>query len=78
KNFVLDPVMVCKGEDEVLNPETADALRKTLVPLATVATPNLFEAGQLSNLGEHKNVEEMKAATQKIYDLGTKNVVITG
>jgi len=78
KNFVLDPVMVCKGEDEVLNPETADALRKTLVPLATVATPNLFEAGQLSNLGEPKNVEEMKAAAQKIYDLGTKNVVITG
>lgn len=78
KNFVLDPVMVCKGEDEVLNPETANALREVLAPLATVATPNLFEAGQLSGLGEPETVEEMKAAAQKIYNLGTKNVVITG
>lgn len=27
KHVVIDPVMVCKGEDEVLNPETADAMR---------------------------------------------------
>src|SRR5690625_2204560 len=49
-NIVIDPVMVCKGEDEVLNPENADALRDILTPLATIVTPNLFEAGQLSGL----------------------------
>src|SRR3954463_10819879 len=41
---VIDPVMVCKGEDEVLNPETTDAMRELLLPRAFVVTPNLFEA----------------------------------
>lgn len=78
QNFVLDPVMVCKGEDEVLNPENAEALRDILTPLATIATPNLFEAGQISGLGTLKSVEDMKAAAQKITDLGAESVVIKG
>ena len=45
---VIDPVMVCKGEDEVLHPETTDAMREHLLQRATVVTPNLFEAGQLA------------------------------
>lgn len=77
-NFVLDPVMVCKGDDEVLNPESAQALRDLLTPLATVVTPNLFEAGQLSSLGEPETVEEMKKAAEKIHDLGAQTVVIKG
>ncbi len=47
-NVVIDPVMVCKGEDEVLNPDSAEAIRDLLLPLATVVTPNLFEAGERS------------------------------
>ena len=43
--------MVCKGEDEVLNPGTVDAMIEFLLPRALVVTPNLFEAGQLSGLG---------------------------
>ena len=42
KYFVVDPVMVCKGEDEVLNPGNTDAMIKYLLPKATVVTPNLF------------------------------------
>ncbi|TFJ76642.1 pyridoxine/pyridoxal/pyridoxamine kinase [Carnobacterium maltaromaticum] len=78
KNIVIDPVMVCKGEDEVLNPDSAEALRDELIPLATVATPNLFEAGVLSGLGKLTTVEDMKAAAKKIHLLGAKNVVIKG
>jgi pyridoxine kinase len=70
KNIVIDPVMVCKGEDEVLHPETAESLRDTLTPRATVVTPNLFEAGQISGLGTPTTVEEMKAAAEKIHALG--------
>ena len=40
--FVVDPVMVCKGEDEVLNPGNTDAMIEYLLPKATVVTPNLF------------------------------------
>ncbi|MDA1476761.1 bifunctional hydroxymethylpyrimidine kinase/phosphomethylpyrimidine kinase [Bacillus changyiensis] len=78
KNVVIDPVMVCKGANEVLYPEHAKALRELLTPLATVITPNLFEAGQLSGLGEIKTVEQMKEAAKLIHHLGAKHVLITG
>lgn len=78
ERVVIDPVMVCKGEDEVLNPETADAMRELLLPRALVVTPNLFEAGQLAQTGPVRTLEDMKAAAVKIHDLGAKNVVIKG
>ncbi|CAH0345013.1 pyridoxine/pyridoxal/pyridoxamine kinase [Bacillus sp. CECT 9360] len=78
KNIVIDPVMVCKGEDEVLHPETATRLRDVLVPRATVVTPNLFEAWQLSGIGPIRTVDDMKAAAVKIKQLGAKYVLIKG
>ncbi|MEK4496880.1 bifunctional hydroxymethylpyrimidine kinase/phosphomethylpyrimidine kinase [Ureibacillus sp. FSL W8-0352] len=77
-NVVIDPVMVCKGEDEVLNPGNVDAMIQYLLPLALVTTPNLFEAGQLAGMKTPKNIEEMKEAAEKIHALGAKNVVIKG
>ncbi|MCD4838087.1 pyridoxine/pyridoxal/pyridoxamine kinase [Neobacillus sedimentimangrovi] len=78
ERVVVDPVMVCKGEDEVLNPETADAMRELLLPRALVVTPNLFEAGQLAGIKTPKTVEEMKDAAVKIHTLGAKYVLIKG
>lgn len=78
KYFVVDPVMVCKGEDEVLTPGNTDAMIKYLLPKATVTTPNLFEAGQLSGLGTLKSIDDMKKAVKIIYDQGAQNVVIKG
>lgn len=75
---VIDPVMVCKGDDEVLNPGNTTAMIEYLLPYATVITPNLFEAGQLAGTGTPKTIEEMKAAAAKIHELGAKNVVIKG
>lgn len=77
-NVVIDPVMVCKGEDEVLNPESAEAIRDLLLPLATVITPNLFEAGVLSGLGKLGSIEDMKEAARRIHELGAQNVVVKG
>lgn len=77
-NVVVDPVMVCKGEDEVLHPETAEALRSVLTPRATVVTPNLFEASQLAGCAPIRSVEDMKAAAVKIHELGAKYVLIKG
>ncbi|GGB11713.1 bifunctional hydroxymethylpyrimidine kinase/phosphomethylpyrimidine kinase [Macrococcus hajekii] len=76
--FVVDPVMVCKGEDEVLNPGNTDAMIKELLPLATVVTPNLFEAGQLSGLGKLTSVDQMKEAARIIHERGAQHVVIKG
>lgn len=78
ERLVVDPVMVCKGVDEPVNPEAADSLRKYLVPKAYVVTPNLFEASQLSRRPLIKTVEEMKEAAKQIHALGAKYVVIKG
>lgn len=77
-NVVIDPVMVCKGEDEVLQPENTFAMRELLLPRALVTTPNLFEAGQLAKTGPIKTIDGMKEAAVKIHELGAKNVVIKG
>jgi pyridoxine kinase len=78
KNYVLDPVMVCKGNDEALNPELNTAIAEKLLPLAVVTTPNLFEAGQLSGLKEIATIEQMKEAARVIFDKGAANVFIKG
>lgn len=75
---VIDPVMICKGDDEVLNPGNTTAMINYLLPYATVVTPNLFEAGQLAGTGTPKTIEEMQVAAAKIHALGAKNVVIKG
>ena len=78
QHVVIDPVMICKGDDEVLNPGNTTAMIELLLPHATVVTPNLFEAGQLAGLSTPKTIDDMKVAAHKIHELGAKNVVIKG
>lgn len=78
KNYVLDPVMVCKGADEALNPELNNAVAEKLLPLALVATPNLFEAGQLSGIPNITSLDLMKEAAVIICQKGAKNVFVKG
>ncbi len=73
-NVVIDPVMVCKGNDEVLNPGNTDAMIQHLLPLAAVTTPNLFEAGQLAGTGTPKSIDEMKTAVKKFMNLVQKQL----
>lgn len=75
---VIDPVLVCKGTDEVLNPETAEALRNLLMPVAYVATPNLFEAGQMAEMKTPETAAEMEACAKAIFERGANYVVIKG
>ena len=78
KNYVLDPVMICKGAGEALNPELNTAVEKKLLPLAEIVTPNLFEAEQLSGIKEITTVEQMKEAARIIHGKGAKNVFVKG
>lgn len=78
QNVVIDPVMICKGENEPLQPENGLAIRDLLLPKATIVTPNLFEAGQLSGIQKVQTVDDMKEAAKRIIDYGAKNVVIKG
>jgi pyridoxine kinase len=78
KNVVVDPVMVCKGAGEAIHPENAECFAKTLVPLATVVTPNLFEASQLTGISNIESIDDMKNAAQVIFDMGAGCVIIKG
>jgi pyridoxine kinase len=78
QNVVVDPVMVCKGAGEPLNPDSADCYRKNLIPLATVVTPNIFEASQLSGVKNIETIEDMKEAARIIKEVGAQYVVVKG
>jgi len=78
KNYILDPVMVCKGAGEALNPELNDAVAEKLLPMAEVATPNLFEAEQLSRIKEINTVGQMKEAARIIHGKGVRHIFIKG
>jgi len=79
-NVVVDPVMMAKSGDPLLEPEALSALREELIPLATVITPNLYDAEVL--LGEDRGaigtVEQMKEAARRLHRLGPRWVVVKG
>ena len=49
-NVVLDPVLICKGQEPGHALDTDQALKAQILPLATFVTPNHFEAESLSGL----------------------------
>ena len=76
-NLVVDPVMIAKGGASLLQNEAVKALKKYLLPLAVVVTPNIPEAEVLTGL-EIRNLEDRKQAAEMIISMGAKNVVIKG
>ncbi len=77
RNVVVDPVMVAKGGDKLLRDDAVDCLRKVLVPLCTVLTPNIPEASVLVGR-DVKNIEDARAAARAIVDMGARTVVVKG
>lgn len=75
--IVLDPVMVATSGDKLIEDSTIEILRKELFPLAKLVTPNLDEAQILSGM-LIKNLEQMKAAAQKIMETGCGSVLVKG
>ncbi|MDQ7842318.1 MAG: bifunctional hydroxymethylpyrimidine kinase/phosphomethylpyrimidine kinase [Armatimonadota bacterium] len=77
ERLVVDPVMVAKSGASLLRPEAVEALRRLLLPLALVVTPNLPEASVL--VGHPIRTEaEMEAAARRILTLGPRTVVVKG
>jgi hydroxymethylpyrimidine/phosphomethylpyrimidine kinase len=76
-NLVVDPVMVSRTGAKLIDNQAIAALRDTLLPLATVVTPNRYEA-QILTGSEIQTLEEMQTAAERIYQLGCKAVVVKG
>ena len=67
KNIVVDPVMVATSGAKLISDDAIDTLKKKLLPLATVITPNIPEGEVLSDMKITSN-EDMVVAAQKICD----------
>jgi hydroxymethylpyrimidine/phosphomethylpyrimidine kinase len=74
---VLDPVMIAKSGDMLLRPDARQALVDRVLPLATVVTPNLHEAGALAGMSVG-NEKEMEEAARRIHALGARAVIVKG
>ena len=66
---VLDPVMVAKSGDRLLEKSAIGALRETLLPLATIITPNLPEAGVLLEARAVETIKEMYRVAERLREL---------
>jgi len=75
--FVVDPVMISKHGQALLDDEGKRVLRRQLVPLAYLIMPNVPEAQELSEL-EIFDVASMEKAAVSISKLGAKNVLVKG
>jgi hydroxymethylpyrimidine/phosphomethylpyrimidine kinase len=75
--LVIDPVMVAKSGDPLLQQEAVEALRAKLVPLAAVITPNIPEAEVLTGL-KITSLDDMRLAAEKIIEMDARGVVVKG
>jgi hydroxymethylpyrimidine/phosphomethylpyrimidine kinase len=76
-NLVVDPVFVSKHGHSLLREDAVSALRELILPLATVATPNLHEAAGLAGFRVEAR-EDMERAARAILDLGPRAVLVKG
>lgn len=75
--LIVDPVCASMHGDPLIAPEAVEALRRHLIPLATVATPNLDEVALITGIDVVDDDSQM-AAAQAIVDLGARWALIKG
>ena len=75
--LIVDPVAVSKHGDSLLSEGTVTAIRDRLLPLATVVTPNLPEAGLLAGR-PIRDEADMLAAARVIGAMGPRWVLVKG
>ncbi len=77
KNIVLDPVMIAKGGAKLINDNSIKHLKKLLLPLCNLVTPNIPEAEVLTGY-LISSKEDMIKAAKKILNMGAQNVLLKG
>ncbi|MFD9333000.1 bifunctional hydroxymethylpyrimidine kinase/phosphomethylpyrimidine kinase [Streptomyces sp. NPDC060028] len=74
---VVDPVGVSKHGDALLAASALDAVRRRLLPRATVATPNLDEVAQLTGVVVESE-DDMRRAADAVLGFGPRWALIKG
>ena len=77
RSVVLDPVMVATSGDRLLQDDAVQAIRR-LLPLSSIVTPNLAEAGVLLGTTPARNVAEMRSQAAALRDIGAVRVLLKG
>lgn len=75
---VLDPVMVAKSGDALLQHDAIHALREVLFPLATIITPNIPEAALLIGTDEASSEALMHSQAQALSHYGCSAILLKG
>lgn len=76
-HVVLDPVMVATSGHRLVPEATVDVVRRRLLPLTTVVTPNVPEAEVLAGVDVH-DVEGLEAAGRRLRELGSHAALVKG
>jgi hydroxymethylpyrimidine/phosphomethylpyrimidine kinase len=74
---VLDPVMVATSGHRLLSPDAEDAVRR-LLPLASVITPNLYEAAGLLGTDVATDLQQVRQQARALLDAGARRVLLKG
>lgn len=78
RNIVLDPVMVAKSGDHLLQPDAVAVIRDRLLPLCSVVTPNLPEAAVLLEAEPDWSLAEMHVRLRELARFGSEAVLLKG
>jgi pyridoxine kinase len=77
-NIVLDPVLICKGQEPGAALDTDQALKAQILPLATFVTPNHFESMSLAGMDAIESVEDLQEAARRIHEASGAVVLAKG
>jgi hydroxymethylpyrimidine kinase/phosphomethylpyrimidine kinase len=75
--IVLDPVMVAQSGDKLLKDNAIEAIKKHLMPLSSVVTPNLPEASVLLDCKFH-GFKDIEKGAKELSEYGSRSVLIKG
>lgn len=75
--LVVDPVIITKHGAMLLAQSAYELFRERIIPLATVITPNFYEAQKLAEMTINSRQDQLTAA-QRLQQMGAKNVVVKG
>ncbi|AKS66613.1 phosphomethylpyrimidine kinase [Staphylococcus schleiferi] len=76
--YVIDPVMVAKSGDSLMDQSVRQSLKESLLPYADVATPNLPEAEEIVQMTIDSEEKILRAGQYFIQEIGSKGVIIKG
>lgn len=79
-SLIVDPVMIAKSGDRLLRADAVDALKRRLLPMAELITPNIPEACALLGIPESgiRTEADMIDAARELHGLGIRNALLKG